>query len=169
MKRRYLYLLVFAVPAFIAAAITAVLLFGAFAGALWLFVYGDNSWPATIDTALVTILMLVFLTLWAGLLALAYRAGKRQESCTTLNTRHLALSAGATLFLLLLVVLHQFGVGNLGTPSNGVLCARFCSASGFAGSGMPPADSGATTCSCFDTQGRVARMVPIDSLSAKQR
>jgi len=161
--------LVFAVPALVASAIASFLLFGAFAGALWLFALGDKSWPASVGNGLVILFTLVFLGMWVGLLAVSYWAGRRQESYPAWNPMHLALSAGATLLLLLLVVLHQLGVGNLGTPSNGALCSEFCLANGFAGSGLPPANSGARTCSCFDAQGHEARTVPIDSIGARRR
>ena len=46
MKRRYVYVLLFATPAFLASIIVSLLLFGAAAGVLWLFVFGDNPWPS---------------------------------------------------------------------------------------------------------------------------
>ena len=46
MKRRYLYVLIFGVPALLVSVIISFLLFGAAAGVLWIFVFGDNPWPA---------------------------------------------------------------------------------------------------------------------------
>lgn len=160
-------MLIFAVPALIASGIVSIALFGIIAGALWLFVLGDNPWPEAVGTGLVSILALAFLASWAGLLALAYRAGQRQESYPALNRAHLALSAAATLLLLLLVVTHQFSVGNLGVPTDSALCSDACRAEGFASSGTPPKNSGELTCSCFDAQGNEALKFSVESLRAK--
>jgi hypothetical protein len=136
-----------------------LLLFGAAAGVLWIFVYGDDPWPSAAGNALTAMLVLTCVTLWAVFLSVAYVAGKRQEAHATLNARHVMASLGATALLLALVVSHQWREGNIGAQSDDVLCAVFCHGWGFAGSGMPPRDAGAAT--CIDAQGREAVKVPM--------
>jgi signal transduction histidine kinase len=166
MKRRYLYVWLFAVPALLAALVVSLLLFGAAAGALWIFVLGDNPWPATASGLLVGLLVVACLTLWLALLSVAYAAGKQREAQRALNPRHVMASVGATALLVLLGVAQQWGVGNLGAKSDGILCSEFCTGKGFMGSGMPPRDSGVASCSCFDAQGREALQLPLADIAA---
>jgi hypothetical protein len=44
MRRRYLYVLMFSVPALLASLMMSVAVLGTAAGVLWLFVYGDDPW-----------------------------------------------------------------------------------------------------------------------------
>lgn len=169
MKRRYAYILLFAVPALLAACILAVLLGAAVAGGLWLFVFGDDPWPASASTALTVLFVLVGAGVWAGLLTVAYASGRAQEPLATPILRPLMAAAGATAILALLVVFQQWRVGNLGPQSVDVLCSEYCREQGFLASGMPPRDSGAATCSCFDTQGREALRAPIDEITPRKR
>jgi hypothetical protein len=168
MKRRYLYMLLFGAPALLAAIIISVLLFGAAAGALWLFVLGDNPWPSSANNVLAAMLILACIALWVALLSAAYVVGKKQEAHAAFNARHVVVSAGATALLVLLVALHQWSVGNIGTKSDGLLCSDYCRSKGFMGSGMPPRNTGVATCSCFDAQGREAAKVPMVDVTAEQ-
>ena len=163
-----MYVLLFGVPAFFASVTISALVFGAAAGALWLFFLGDGSWPSAVGPILMAMFVLVCLALWVAFISIAYTVGKKQEAHAVLSAKHVAVSAGATLLLVLLVVLHQWSVGNIGRPSDGALCSEFCRAKGFASSGMPPRNTGATTCSCFDVQGREAATIPIENLTAEQ-
>lgn len=167
MKRRHLYALLFGVPALLAALIISFLLFGAAAGFLWFFVFGDNPWPSSAGNLLTALFVLACLGLWIAFLAAAYTAGKKQEARAALNGKHVMASAGVTALLLLLVALHQWGVGNIGPKSDDVLCSEFCRDKGFAGSGMPPRDAGAATCSCYDAEGREAVNIPIGEVTTK--
>lgn len=169
MKRRYAYVLLFAVPATLAAAIGAVLVGAAVAGGLWLFVFGDNPWPASASTALTVLLVLVGVGAWVGLLTLAYAFGKTQEVRATPILRPLLAAAGATSILVFLVVFQQWSVGNLGPKSIDVLCSEYCREKGFPASGMPPRDSGAATCSCFDMKGGEALKVPIGEITLRKK
>ena len=168
MKRRHLYVLLFSVPALLASVIISFLLFGAAAGVFWIFVFGDNPWPSSASNLLTAVLLLACVILWVALMSVAYVAGKRQEEHTALNARHVLASAGATALLALLVVLHQWGVGNIGAKPDGALCSAFCRDKGYAGSSMPPRDAGALTCSCFDAQGRKAMKVPMGDVTVEQ-
>ena len=164
MKRRYSYVLLFAAPALLASVIVSVLLFGAVAGGLWLFVLGDARWPPSIESTLSVLFVPVCAALWLAFLSLAYLAGKKQEGRNGIGSKPLTVSASATALLALLIVWHQWSVGNIGTKSDGALCSEYCGDKGYASSGTPPRNSGEQTCSCFDAQGREAVKVPIASL-----
>lgn len=161
MKQRHLYLILFAAPALLAALVAGMALFGAAAGVLWLFVYGDEPWPSWTEGVLVAVFGLVALAIWAWLLSLAHAAGMKREAGGDSRTAPFALAAGATLLLLGAIVLQQWRVGNIGPKSPGLVCAEYCAAQGFAASGMPPRDAGPPVCNCLDEQGRTARSVPL--------
>jgi hypothetical protein len=163
MKRRYLYVLLYSVPALLASIIVSFLLFGAAAGFLWIFVFGDNPWPSAAGNILAAMLVLACMTLWIALLSVAYAAGKKQEAQAALNVRHVMASAGATSLLVLLVALQQWSVGNIGTKSDSVLCSEFCREKGFLASHMSPRDAVAATCSCLDEHGREAVTIPMEN------
>ena len=133
-------------------------------GALWLFVFGDNPWPSSVDTILPIALVLAFLALWMGSIAVGYRVGKRLEAIPTMNRNHILISVGLTGLFILFIVLQQFSVGNIGPKSDSVLCSDYCMQQGYAGSGMPPRDSGDRTCSCYDSAGKEALKVPLDEI-----
>ena len=169
MQRRYLYVLMFSVPALLASLIISFVLFGAVAGGLWLFVFGDNSWPEPANMMLVALFVLTCIAFMVALLSVAYITGRNEEKRVALNAKHVVMSVGSTAMLVFLVVAHQWSVGNIGTPSNSVLCSEFCQDQGFAGSGMPPRDSGVETCSCFDAHGGVAIKVPFAEIPMQRR
>lgn len=168
MKRRHLYLLVFALPALLASGAVALALFGAVAGLVWLFVFGDNPWPSSVEKMLVALTLLAFAAAWLGLLSRAYAFGKTQEQVNAPVTRHVAIAAAMTALLLFLAVAYQWRVGNIGPKDDGMLCSEFCAEKGFAGSGMPPRNQGAPTCTCFDAQGREAVKVPITEVPGRR-
>ena len=129
------------------------------AGALWLFVFGDNPWPAVANTLLGAVFVVGSGGLWMGLLAVAYTVGKQQEMRSTLNAGHVALSVGVTMVLAVVIVVRLMGLSVFGVRSNSLVCADLCQAEGFAASGMPPENSGERTCSCYDAQGREVRRI----------
>lgn len=79
------------------------------------------------------------------------------------------VSVGATTLPIVLIILHQLSVGNIGQKSDSTLCSVFCSGKGYSTSGMPPKDSGERICSCFDSDGQEVIKVPMDiDMSDKQ-
>jgi len=162
-------MLMFSVPSFLASIVISFALFGAATGVLWLFVLGDDPWPASANSMLMVMLIMSCIALWVAFISVAYIAGRKQETHAAIDAKHVVVSAAATAVLLLLVVSHQWSVGNIGPRSNGDLCSEFCRDRGFAGSGMPPRNTGVETCSCFDTQGREAIKVPIEDVIAERR
>lgn len=165
MQKRYLYALMFAVPGFLVALLTALWLFEVVAGGLWLFVFGDDTWSVTSVQLLPILFGVMLLTIWALAVTRAYLFGKRQEAEPGFNRRHLFMAVGLTIMPLALLLLHQWGVGNLGPKSNSEVCSDYCLEQGYAGSGMPPRDSGDNSCICYDTTGRAVVVVPIDRLT----
>lgn len=164
MKKRTLYALLFGIPGFLIAGIFSILVFAVMSGFLWLFVFGDNTWPAYIEPILAILFVLCTLTLWIAFTVLGYFIGRRLEKDPALNRTHIFISAGLTLALVLLVVFHQWSVGNLGPKSDSTACSDFCSLHGYAGSGTPPQISGDRTCSCYDNTGNEVLRMPLDHL-----
>jgi hypothetical protein len=105
------------------------------------------------------------LIVWGGVITVGYRVGQKLEINPGINKHHILLSSGLTILLLALILLQQFSVGNLGPKSDSALCSNFCLSKGYAGSGMPPQNSGDQTCSCYDNAGHEALKVPLDSIS----
>ncbi len=164
MKKRFLYALLFGLPGFFIAGIFSLFVFGASAGILWLFVFGDNPWPASVDMVLPIIVVLLFLLSWVGLIAIGYGIGKRLEADPAVNRSHVLISVGLTVLFILFIVLQQFSVGNLGPKSDSVLCSDYCVSRGYAGSGMPPQHSGDRTCSCYDSSGNEALKIQLNEI-----
>ena len=114
MKARHAYLLLFFVPSVMLAALTAALGAAAVAGLLWLFVYGDDPWPARANTVAMSVASLAGLVVLATLLLLARHVGKRQEGGEGLRRAHVLVALGLSVGLPLLVLFQQWQVGNLG-------------------------------------------------------
>jgi hypothetical protein len=165
MKKRYLYSLLFGVPGLFVAGLISIFVFAAFTGILWLYVFGDNPWPASSETIISTLFVTVFGVLWVGLITLGYLVGKKLETDLLINRNHILISAGLTLMFILLILFQQWNVGNLGPKSDSLLCSQFCTSHGYSASGMPPQNSGDRTCSCYDSSGNEALAIPLDSIS----
>jgi len=164
MKKRYLYSILFGVPGFFVSLIISVVVFGVVAGILWIYVFGDNPWPASIEKILPILFALTFLMAWIASITIGYVTGKKLEKDPALNKTHILVSGGLTIMFLLLIVLQQLSVGNLGPKSDDTLCSEFCSGKGYSGSGMPPRNSGDRSCSCYDNFGREVLKVPLDDI-----
>jgi hypothetical protein len=163
MKKRYIYSLLFGMPGFFMSLIISVSVFGFAAGILWLYVFGDNPWPAGTDGILAASFVLTFLSVWIALITAGFVVGRRLEKDPALNQVHVLISAGLTVMIIAVIILQQWSMGNLGPKSDSVLCADFCTQKGYAGSGMPPRDSDDRSCSCYDASGNEALKVPLDS------
>jgi hypothetical protein len=168
MKRRFQYVLLFSVPAFLAGIIASVAALGVVAGGLWIFVFGDNEWPAMGNHVLVAVLVVVFIASFLSLLAHAYNVGKKQEEYEVFNANHLFLAFGTTALLVMVAVIHQWSVGNFGEKSGSEMCADYCRGKGYAASGTPPKNSGVDTCSCFATQDKEGITVPMSEVRSQE-
>ena len=165
MKKRYLYALLFGIPGFFVSAIASLFVFGGLLGILWIYVFGDNPWPSSIETTLSILIVLAFLLVWAGSSILGYGIGRKLEKDPVLNKQHVLISAGLTAMFILFIVFQQLSVGNIGPKSDGVLCSEYCSSQGFSASGMPSQNSGDRTCSCYDDLGNEVLKTPLDSIT----
>ncbi len=164
MKRRYLYAALVGVPGLIDALILTFVLFGVTVGFLWLFVFGDNPWPAYVERLLPVLLVLVFVTIWFATMLVGYMIGKGLEQDPILNRKHILISATVTVLSILLILsafLYRTGIPSLGPRSAEVRCAEFCSQKGYMASGVSPQISAERTCSCFDKGGVEVITVPI--------
>ena len=165
LRRRHVYVLMFAVPALLLSNIAAAMMLAASAGALWLFVFGDNPWPPIASTMLGAVYLAGCAGLWLALLFVAYAVGKGQEVRPALNIGHVALSIGATVLLLTVIAARMMGLSISERSSDSLVCADFCRAEGFSASGTPPQNSGNRTCTCYDAQGREVRQVPLSEIA----
>jgi hypothetical protein len=160
-RRRFVYVLLFAVPALLLSAIAAAFLAAASAGVLWLFVFGDSPWPPSAGAALGTVLVVCGGVGWVAMLAVAYAVGKRQESRPRLNRAHVLLAAGLTVVLVGIIGARSVRLWVGGPATDEEACADICRDQGFPGSGTPPRNSGDRTCSCYDALGTETRRIPL--------
>ena len=166
MKKRYLYSILFGIPGLFVSLIISFVIFGVAAGILWIYVFGDNPWPASTEMILPILFALTFLTVWITFITAGYVTGKKLESDPALNKTHILVSVGLTIMFILFIVLQQLSVGNIGPKSEDALCSEFCSRQGYSGSGMPPRNSGERSCSCYDNFGDEVLKVPLDNIDS---
>lgn len=162
MHKRWLYALLFAIPGFVAAFIVTTFLFGMAAGFLWLYVYGDGPWPQVPDVVVGAALSVVFLTLWFASIMAGYVTGRDREGSPENVSRAALISAGATLLLVLFVVLQHRG-----SRPDSLVCSEYCRGRGYNTSEMPPADSGQRLCDCLNSNGERVDSVDMDRLTGE--
>lgn len=171
MKNRYLYTLIFCIPALLVALITSFLFFGGVLGILWIYVFGDDTWPQGIDIFLIIPFILVFAGIWITLLTVAFKVGKAHEADINSSPKRAVSAAfGATALFLLFIALHQWQVGNIGPTSVNVACSDFCTNEGYKTSMIPARntnnDSDAS-CNCLGAKGQIEITTPMTTLRAK--
>jgi hypothetical protein len=166
MKKRYLYSILFGIPGFFVSLIISFVIFGVAAGILWIYVFGDNPWPSSVEKILPILFALIFLMVWITSIAVGYVIGKKLEKDPALNKAHILVSGGLTVMFILLIALQQLSVGNIGPKSDDTLCSEFCTRQGYSGSGMPPRNSGERSCSCYDNFGNEVLKVPLDNIDS---
>lgn len=164
MKKRYIYSLLFGIPGCFIAATIAFIFFGITAGAFWIFIFGDNPWPAWTERLLPILFVLTFLFVWMALILMGYFTGKRLEADPILNPSHILISGGLTFMFVIVILLQQFRTGNAGSKSDSALCSDYCSRNGYAASGLPSRDSGDRTCSCYDSSGNAVIKILLDDI-----
>ena len=164
MRKRYIYSILFGVPGFLISLIISFIIFGMVTGLLWLYFFGDNPWPQTTEKTLPLFFVLMFFLLWIAFITVGYIIGKNLEQEPGVNKKHVVVSLILTITPLLLIVIHQVRVGNIGPRSDSILCSDFCSQNGYSASGMPPIKSGQEVCTCYDEFGNEALKVPINDI-----
>jgi hypothetical protein len=165
MKKRYLYALLFGVPGLLGSGLVSLFLLGVLWGLLWIYVFGDNSWPTSAESIVSLSFVLVFFVLWLGSISAGYAIGKRLETDPGVNKMHILVSGLVTAVMIALILVQQWSVGNLGPKSDALLCSDFCSHQGYSASGMPPANSGDRTCSCYDGSGKEVLKIPLKQIA----
>lgn len=164
MKKRYIYTLLFLVPGLFVSLLITFTLFAVSYGALWLFVFGDNTWPDWTEQVMPVLMLVIFSSIWIGTIVTGYCVGKKFEPSPGFDFRHLWLSLGATLLPIVIMLLHQFSIGNLGPKSDGQICREYCSGLGYDTSSISPRDFGEQTCSCISSKGEEEVTLSIDDL-----
>lgn len=114
MKARYSYPLIFLLPSAMVAFLAAFVVVGAGAGVLWIFVYGDNTWPKFANTALMSLAVVASAATLALLLYTGYSYGKKSESAGGLAKRHVVWAILISILLPALVLLRQWQISALG-------------------------------------------------------
>jgi len=132
--------MMFGAPGFFVSLIITFFIFGAASGFLWIYVYGDNPWPQSTGKILFALFILIFLVLWISSIIAGFITGRNLEVNPGLNKDHIMASVGATAVPIVLIILHQLNVGNIGQRSDSRLCSEFCSGKGYSMSGMPRKD-----------------------------
>lgn len=114
MKARFAYPLVFFIPSAMAAMLSAIVVGGAAGGILWLFVFGDDPWPAGTDKAVMTLVFLVAGATMAALLYASYSIGKKREELGGLSRQHLLVAFAISVLLPAFALFYEWHVGNIG-------------------------------------------------------
>lgn len=164
MRKRFIYTLLFLVPGLFVSLLVTFAVFAAAYGALWLYVFGDSTWPAWTGQVMPVLMVMVFFSLWVIAMVAGYVVGKKLEAAPGFDVRHVWLSLAATLLPIGIALLHQLSIGNLGPKSDGQRCSVYCSDLGYQASSTPPRNSGEQTCSCLGRYGEVKITVPIAEL-----
>ncbi len=164
MKKRYVYALLFGVPGFLVSLLITFALFGFMAGLLWLFLFGDDTWPEYLEYLLPILFITTFLILWTACIALGYITGNRLEDGTNIDRKHVIASVTATILTISVILLYQLRVGNIGDKPVTLRCSEYCITQGYAMSSMPRRDSGEMICSCFDEYGQETVKIDIDKI-----
>jgi hypothetical protein len=164
MKKRYLYALLFGIPGLLVAGLIAIVVFAGVMGILWLYVFGDDPWPASTEQIVSVLFGFMVIAVWLTSIVAGYAIGKRLENNPARNRSHILISMALTIALLLLMLFQQWRLGNLGPKPVSVICSDFCTQHGYSGSGMPPQISGDRSCSCYDRSGLEAIKIPLESI-----
>ena len=136
-------LLLIALPCFIGGLLSALFVTAAVAGFLWLYVYGDGNWPPL--AAIVIGFAFVFSWVLSGILMttwLKHRHWVQRMSDWQLAAMSLILS----LLVVALLLLHQWGIGNLDPPHP---CVVSCKAKGHDSSMVEYDEQGREVCTCL--------------------
>jgi len=166
-KKRYLYLLLFAIPGFFIAALFAFFILAAVAGVFWIFLFGDNTWPDATQWILPLALFLVFAVAWAIAMVVGYKTGKNLESSGILNRKHILVAIAFTIAPLLFMYLYQLKVGNIGTQPDSILCGNYCMQAGYNASETSPGEADQKACTCLHS-GAVILKVPVTAIRSSE-
>ncbi len=160
MRRRHAYLFLFGVPALLASLLVGAIVLVFAMAVFWVFIFGDDTWPGYTNYLLGALFFGGAGTTFAVLLYHAYEAGRRQEEKPSPSGLHIAAAIVSTLALLIVPALYAWHTSQADQTPEGA-CAFYCTNRGFAGSGMPPRNSGDLTCTCYGPKGEVGASFPL--------
>lgn len=106
MRARLAYPLLYAVPAVLAGAATTFVVAVSAWAVLWLFVFGDDTWPDWVNPAVMAVSGIAGLLMVGAALVLAARAGRRVAPRLP-SRRHVGIVMGTCAALIALVMLDQ--------------------------------------------------------------
>jgi hypothetical protein len=164
MRKRFIYVLLFLVPGLFVSLLVTVAVFGAAYGGLWLFVFGDGTWPAWTGRVMPVLMLALLVSLWLFTGVAGYVFGKKREAVPGFEVRHVGWSLAAALLAVGVALLHQWSIGNLGPISDWERCSAYCSDLGYRSSGTMPGTAGERICSCLGQYGEAEVTVPIAEL-----
>jgi hypothetical protein len=164
MKKRFIYSLLFGVLGFFVSLLIVFVIFGAVAGFLWLYVFGDDPWPSSTEKILPILFILAFFVLWTTFIMVGFVIGKNLEKDSELNKMHILISIFVIIIPIMLFILNQWRVGNIGSKPDSIICSDYCTEKGYSGSGMPAEISGEKSCSCFDSHGKEVIKIPMEDI-----
>jgi cytochrome bd-type quinol oxidase subunit 2 len=115
MKARFSYPLICLPLSAMSAGVVAIVFVACAAGVMWIFVYGDNEWPAAAERTVMALSVLIFAAILALILVALYKFGKEQESRGGLTKKHALVAVIATLLLPMLILIRQWSIGAIGS------------------------------------------------------
>lgn len=138
-----LRLALISIPSFLVALLPSLSITGAVGGALWVGVYGDNTWPALAEA----IIVIAFLSSWAVIGTLLTRHLYRHPRVQQLTFGQLVLRVVLLGVLAVgVLLLSQWLNGNLSSPNP---CSSNCQAKGFSSSAVEYGENGEEECTCL--------------------
>ncbi|MFH1649894.1 MAG: hypothetical protein ABIA93_05070 [Candidatus Woesearchaeota archaeon] len=160
MKTRYKYVLFAIVPAILLATIITFSAFGFLAGLLWIFLFGDQTWPKYAEIILIILTFGLFTLITLSALLFSYKYGKKREMSDTQShaksKRDLTVLIIITVVTLIIILGQQLSVGNIGTKTEGEICSDYCSQLNYRASGSDPKFEENRSCYCIEDGQRVA-------------
>jgi hypothetical protein len=97
-------------------------------------------------------------------MAIGYTKGRKHENDQILNKKHILVSACMTILFIVVILLQQLSVGNIGPKSDSKICSEFCSQKGYHAISMPTANDNKEMCRCFNN-GHDFIEVPFDTIT----
>ncbi len=162
MKRRYQYSLLFGIPGCLISVILSVIIFF---GILDIFSNRMSKYhvPSTLSEKESLIMpVVIFVIIWVLLTFAGYLMGTTFEDGSSLNRKHILISAGLTLILFIFVL--RWGTKNFGYQADGDLCGEFCFRHGYNTGILSPMEEKEKTCYCSDWSTGEKITVPLESI-----
>lgn len=166
MKKPVQYAILFAVPGMVISFLVAYLATGMLLGFLWLFVFGDSSWPDWLTLVVPILTLCIFIVSIASITFWGYCTGKQLAHQKQINRKHIFYSFLATITPVFLFMWQQARISGGNTPS--LTCSDYCQSRGYSASSVPPAISGLNTCSCLGDQGETELTVELDNIMGSE-